>query len=130
MSCVKALLKEPEENQALLKRIFQFFEKMAASEDEEVQSLLLCGTLESLDDTPQMLAEACVLMGPKTKMLWNRLQDFYVSSKGIAVPAEHKERLHLGSRYKCGRNASGRFLHSQKDWAYRRLFNLGKRLKG
>lgn len=77
MSCVKERLKAPEENQALLKRIFQFFEKMAASEDDEVQSLLLCGTLESLDDTPQMVADACVLMGPKTKMLWNQLQDFW-----------------------------------------------------
>lgn len=77
MPCVKSLLEEPEAHHGLLQRIFTFFEQMANSEDTEVQDFLICGTLESLDDTPKMLETACKYMGPRTTVLWHRVEDFW-----------------------------------------------------
>ena len=77
MSCVKKLLDNPEANYSLLTRIFSFFEKMAAAEDQEEQDLLMCGTLETLDDTPEILSTSQKFMGPRTAALWRRVDDFW-----------------------------------------------------
>ena len=77
MSCVKKLLENPEANQTLLNRIFSFFEKMAVAEDQEEQDLLICGTLETLDDTPEMISASQKFMGPRTAELWRKVDDFW-----------------------------------------------------
>lgn len=76
MSCVKELLEKPDAYQALLEQIFSFFEEMATAEDQETQDLLICGTLETLDDTPALLSAAKRFMGPETAALWRKVDDF------------------------------------------------------
>ena len=76
MSCVLELLQDPIHNKALLQRIFDFFEEMATSEEEEVRELLMYSTLETLDDDKEVLKIALSFMGNETKKLLYRVQAF------------------------------------------------------
>ena len=75
MPSVLELLKRPN-NERILKNIFNFFEEMAISEDEEVRELLMYSTLETLDDDKVILKEALIYMGDKTKKLLDGIQNF------------------------------------------------------
>ena len=76
MSCVLELLQDPIHNKALLQRIFDFFEEMATTEEEEVRELLMYSTLETLDDDKEVLKIALSFMGNETKKLLYRVQAF------------------------------------------------------
>jgi hypothetical protein len=56
-------------NTVFLKRIFQFFERMASSTDDEVRDLLAYGTLEHFGDDETVLKNARSLMGVNTLLL-------------------------------------------------------------
>jgi hypothetical protein len=56
-------------DQALLKRIFDFFEEMARSSDIEVPNLLQIAIFEWLVADPERLATAWMYMGEETKAI-------------------------------------------------------------
>ncbi|NDI36668.1 DUF7674 family protein [Chengkuizengella sediminis] len=59
-------LLEKKNQERLKKRIFQFFEDMALSEDDDVQNVLIVTVLEYLGDSEKCLKEARKLMGNRT----------------------------------------------------------------
>jgi hypothetical protein len=60
-------LLDVQRDQALLKRIFDFFEKMARSPDREVVNLLAVGVFEEMVDRRARMATAWPYMGSETK---------------------------------------------------------------
>lgn len=70
------LLKQPNEKN-ILKKIFDFFEELALSDDERSKEFLMYGALEIFGDDPDILREAENYMGPKTKELSDLVQNFW-----------------------------------------------------
>jgi hypothetical protein len=61
----------------LLKRIFDFFERMALSPDNMVPELLTMETLEYLGDDKTILKKARKLMGRETLKLSHEIEKFW-----------------------------------------------------
>jgi hypothetical protein len=66
---LEALLDSPEANRAALQGIFEFFERMAVSQDMEAVNLLWVEVLEMLVANPPRLAMVWPLMGERTRKL-------------------------------------------------------------
>lgn len=66
---VTNLLRRSANNDALIKRIFTFYEDMAISNDEYVRNVLQVTLLEYLGDDKQILETALRYMGTNTKKL-------------------------------------------------------------
>jgi len=69
------LFRDFESNQAVLDRVFKFFEKMANS-DEEIKELLIYGILENLGDQKEILEQSWPLMGATTFNLSKSVECF------------------------------------------------------
>ena len=69
-------LSQPEIYKKQLQNIFAFFEEMANSENEEIRELLMYSTLETLDDNKDILNNAYMFMGNKTKKSLENIQNF------------------------------------------------------
>jgi hypothetical protein len=57
------------DDEKVLKRVFNFLESMALSEDEKVKEVLTCTVLERLGDDTKILERAEAFMGENTKKL-------------------------------------------------------------
>ena len=67
-------LLKTEETQEHLKRVFDFLEEMAKSEDKLVQEVLNCTVLERLGDDKEILKRASKYMGQKTKNMSGNME--------------------------------------------------------
>lgn len=65
---------ETNKNQELIKRIFDFLEKMACSDNELVQEVLGCTVLERLGDDNMVLTKSKEYMGKETKIISSKIQ--------------------------------------------------------
>lgn len=60
----------------LILRIFEFYEELAVSNDEEVQNLLQVSLLEPLYDNKRSYAGALLFMGDKTRVLFESCAEY------------------------------------------------------
>lgn len=75
--CIIQLFDDKETNKNLLKKVFDFFEKMAQCEDERVRELLMYGILEELGDDKNILENSRIFMREKTKVLSECIESFF-----------------------------------------------------
>ncbi len=66
----------------LFKRIFDFVELMAASDDKRIRRILIYDILARLGQYPENLKAVWPLMGEKTKYIMNELDNFWGDDKG------------------------------------------------
>ena len=69
---VNGLLKNPEKHEKDLKHVFEFYELMAVSDDEEVRTLLQVALLENII-AYGFYKKAEMYMGPKTKEICQKV---------------------------------------------------------
>ena len=72
---VKELLWGANNNDSL-EKVFQFYEELATSEDEEARNLLQVTLLEILWDENRLLRRACAYMLPETKKLNEAIREY------------------------------------------------------
>lgn len=85
-SMLQPLLKDQldmDQNPALLRRIFEFFEQMAGSSDLQVVNLLQVGIFENLVGYPNRLATAWKYMGPETKNIARQTARIFHCEKNL-----------------------------------------------
>lgn len=70
------MLRNRNKNNVILERVFNFFERMACSEQEDVVELLLYGVLEEFCDDKEILGVARTYMQPQTLTLSVKIQNF------------------------------------------------------
>ena len=75
MPYVLHVIKESYKYQDLIKRIFDFFEEMANSE-EETKELLMYGVLEKLGDEKEIFQKSLSFMGNRTRELSDMVENF------------------------------------------------------
>jgi len=73
---VKELIKGGNDLQAI-KKVFDFFEELANSNDEEVKNLLQVTILEALWDEKDLYEKACKHMLISTKQINKRIGDYF-----------------------------------------------------
>lgn len=76
MPTIIEILKDANQNKIVLENIFEFFEEMAVSENEEIQELLMYTILENLGDEKEIINKAIPFMGKKTRKLSQEVEDF------------------------------------------------------
>jgi hypothetical protein len=80
---VVRLLGRPVQNKEILGRIFQFIETLAASDDVEARALAQVSFLENLGKVDWALERAKGLMGPRSKILLQQLEEFFAGRRPI-----------------------------------------------
>jgi len=74
--CIMELISDFDNNRDTLKRVFNFFEKMVTSNEEEIKEILMYSVLETLGDNPDVLIRVIPLMGKNTRQLTQEIENF------------------------------------------------------
>ena len=75
MECVEFLLEEANTYQHTLKKIFQFFEKMASAE-EDTREFFMCSVMDYFCERPNLIPTAKRFMGPFVAEAWTEYRRF------------------------------------------------------
>jgi hypothetical protein len=70
-------LSSVEEDSVVLKRVFDFVERVAAHGDEYARSVVKCTVCEEIGNNRQWLAKARRYMGPETLKLSREIEEFW-----------------------------------------------------
>jgi hypothetical protein len=70
---LEEIIKEQQSGE--LEKIFEFFERMATSNHQQIQEVLVCTILEKLGDDKSIISSAYEFMGNLTKSFSQRLEE-------------------------------------------------------
>ena len=75
MECIIKLLERPQENETVLKRVFEFIEQMVLWSDE-TKGLTFGSTFDCFWNEDHVLPAALAFMGEETRSLWKDYQEY------------------------------------------------------